>query len=198
MKTQTLFKIIFTAVTFIGCSSNSSSDKSLLNDAKKVADLDCRYKQLLKTANTAGYASIMEEDIRISEESGLLKKKYKLNDELYLKFLDAVSNEMLNCKIQDEPANDDQETEVTTQSDNEDWDQMLDDYEAYVTEYVTLYKKAMKGDGDALTAYPELLEKAENLQNSMQEAEKNKSLSGSQLKRMAKIQSKMLEALQSN
>ncbi len=99
---------------------------------------------------------------------------------------------------QDILVNDSVDAELPTESNNENWDQMLDDYESYVTEYVSLYKKAMKGDADALSAYPELLEKAENLQNSMQEAEKNKSLSSSQLKRMAKIQLKMLEAIQSN
>ncbi len=88
---------------------------------------------------------------------------------------------------------------VATESEtsgSEDYDKMLDDYDEYVTEYVKFYKKAMKGDQTALAEYPEMMEKATKLQESMQEAQGNNQLSATQIGRMAKIQTKMLQAMQ--
>lgn len=78
---------------------------------------------------------------------------------------------------------------------SEDFDQMLNDYESYVNEYVSFYKKAKNGDQSALAEYPTLMEKATKLQESMQEAQNNNQLSTSQITRMSKIQMKMLEAM---
>lgn len=79
---------------------------------------------------------------------------------------------------------------------SEDYDKMLDDYDEYVTEYVKFYKKAMKGDNSAMAEYPAMMEKATKLQESMQQAQGNNQLSATQIGRMAKIQTKMLQAMQ--
>jgi len=79
---------------------------------------------------------------------------------------------------------------------SEDWDKMLDDYDEYVTQYVKLYKKAIKGDNSALAEYPAMMEKASALQESMANAQNDDQLSSKQLIRMTKIQTKMLEAMQ--
>jgi hypothetical protein len=81
-------------------------------------------------------------------------------------------------------------------SGSEDYDKMLDDYDQYVTEYVQFYKKAMKGDQSALAEYPAMMQKATNLQESMQKAQGDKQLSVEQITRMSKIQNKMLQAMQ--
>lgn len=86
--------------------------------------------------------------------------------------------------------------EVISTSGSEDYDKMLDDYDEYVTEYVKFYKKAMKGDNSAMSEYPAMMEKATKLQESMQEAQGNNQLSATQIGRMAKIQTKMLQAMQ--
>ncbi|MBF2708331.1 DUF6591 domain-containing protein [Flavobacterium soyangense] len=86
-------------------------------------------------------------------------------------------------------------TEITSTG-SQDYDKMLDDYEEYVVEYVKFYKKAMKGDTDALSEYPAMMEKATELQKSMQEAQGNDQLSMEQITRMSKIQTKMLQAMQ--
>ena len=195
MKTTTLFFILFAAIIFIGC-SNNTSNKSLLDDAKKAANLECRSQQITNDSQT-GDVSFLDEDTRISEELSLLKKKYQ-TDELRSKFSDAVDKEMLNCDNVEVKVSENIDAEQVTNEDNGNWDKMLDDYELYVTDYVALYKRAIKGDNDAFLAYPELLEKAENLEKSMKEAEKNKQLTAAQLKRMTKIQVKMIEAMQSN
>ncbi len=86
------------------------------------------------------------------------------------------------------------ETENSSNKDNN-WDKLLNNYDNYVTEYVKLYKKAMEGDASALQDYPNLMAKAEELQNSLVEAQNSNSLNSSQLKRMMKIQNKMLNAM---
>lgn len=88
------------------------------------------------------------------------------------------------------------EATETETSGSEDYDKMLDDYDEYVTEYVSFYKKAMKGDQSALAEYPAMMEKAAKLQESMQQAQGNNQLSVKQITRMSKIQTKMLQAMQ--
>ncbi|MBX9733351.1 MAG: hypothetical protein K2X37_04760 [Chitinophagaceae bacterium] len=90
-------------------------------------------------------------------------------------------------------------TTGTTDSQNagsEDWDKVLADYESYVDDYVKLYKKAKQGDQSALADYPAIMEKATNLQTSLQKAQNTKALSSSQIAKMVKIQTKMLSAVQ--
>lgn len=54
----------------------------------------------------------------------------------------------------------------------------------------------MKGDQSALAEYPAMMQKATNLQESMQKAQGNNQLSVEQITRMSKIQNKMLQAMQ--
>lgn len=84
--------------------------------------------------------------------------------------------------------------EKVSSGSSEDFDKMLDDYDEYVTEYIKFYKKAMKGDQDALSEYPAMMEKATNLSESMQKAQNNNELTAKQINRMVKIQTKMLQA----
>ena len=88
-----------------------------------------------------------------------------------------------------------EESEIKISSNgSEDWDKMLDDYEDYVDEYLKFFKKAMDGDVNALSEYPKLMNKANNLQQSMEKAQNNDELSASQIQRMMKIQMKMANA----
>lgn len=93
----------------------------------------------------------------------------------------------------DENSSSDDDTEVSN-SGNENYDKVLDDYEAYVDKYLVFLKKANKGDMSAMQEYPALMEKAQDLEKSLKEAENDKSLNASQMKRMVKIQTKMLNA----
>ncbi len=52
----------------------------------------------------------------------------------------------------------------------------------------------MAGDNSALTEYASLLEKAQALQTSLDQAQNDNSLSVNQASRMLKIQQKMLDA----
>lgn len=77
-------------------------------------------------------------------------------------------------------------------SDDEDWDAILDSYEEYVDDYISLLKKANNGDMDALSEYPSLLESAQELGDKLQNAEG--SMSSSQWSRYMKINNKMSQA----
>ncbi len=74
-----------------------------------------------------------------------------------------------------------------------DIDKMLDDYEAYVDQYLKFLKKAMDGDMKAMAEYPTLLEKANNLSISLKEAQESNNMNSKQVERMLKINNKMLE-----
>jgi hypothetical protein len=77
---------------------------------------------------------------------------------------------------------------------NKEWDKMLSDYENYVDEYLKFFIKAKEGDVSALQEYPTLLEKTEKLQNSLAKAQENKTLTEAQIRKMMRIQNKILEA----
>lgn len=91
-------------------------------------------------------------------------------------------------------SNDEATDEVTVTTDSKNWDNVLNDYEKYVDDYVKFYKKAMAGDNSAMTQYASLLEKAQDLQTSLAQAQNDNSLSTKQASRMLKIQQKMLDA----
>lgn len=88
----------------------------------------------------------------------------------------------------------DSDSESMSNSDNKDWDKVLDDYEDYVDKTIKILKKLKNDDLSAMTEYPDMMEKAKDLEQSLKKAQKSKSLSSKQVSRMMKIQTKMLEA----
>lgn len=93
-------------------------------------------------------------------------------------------------------SNDDEDSSDFSDTGDKKWDKMLDDYEAYVDKYLSMIKKMNKDDSlDALLDYPDLLEKAKKLEKSLEEAKTSKSLSSKQVKRMAEVQVKMINAM---
>lgn len=82
----------------------------------------------------------------------------------------------------------------SSSSSSQDWDAMLDSYEEYVDNYISLLKKAANGDRSAMAEYPALMKKAQEFGNEMKNAQG--SMSASQLARYTKISTKMLKAAQ--
>jgi hypothetical protein len=82
--------------------------------------------------------------------------------------------------------------ETSENTGNQDWDKLLKDYEEYTDKYIVLLKKAKKNDVSALSEYPDILEKAGELENDLKKAENN--LSQAQLSKMLKIQTKLANA----
>lgn len=90
--------------------------------------------------------------------------------------------------------NDENEIIYSSESDSEDWDALLESYEEYVDKYISYMKKAAKGDMNALSEYPALLEKAQEFSEKMQNAQGV--MSSSQWSRYIKITNKMTKAAQ--
>lgn len=84
--------------------------------------------------------------------------------------------------------------ETGSYSGSSDIDQMLNDYENYVDQYLIFLKKAQKGDMSALSEYPDLLEKAQQLEQSLEQARNDTDFSPTQMKRMVAIQQKLANA----
>ena len=73
------------------------------------------------------------------------------------------------------------------------WNKVLDEYEKFVDQYIKTYKKAMNGDMSAMGEYARLLEKAEDLEDDLADAEDE--LTTAQMNRYMKITEKLSNAL---
>lgn len=82
----------------------------------------------------------------------------------------------------------------SSSSGSQDWDALLKSYEQYVDKYISYMKKAAKGDMSALSEYPTLMEKAQELSSKMEDAQGE--MSASQWARYMKITNKMAQAAQ--
>lgn len=76
-----------------------------------------------------------------------------------------------------------------TSMDSADFDATLDSYEEFIDQYVVMLKKAENGDMSALSEYPALLEKAQEVGNQLESTKGN--MSSEQLSRYAEITAKM-------
>ena len=74
------------------------------------------------------------------------------------------------------------------------WDKCLDDYENYTLEYIKQYKKSLKGNLISLSKYPYMKAKSEALLEGLTAAQNKTLLSEEQLKRISKIQMKLVNA----
>jgi hypothetical protein len=82
--------------------------------------------------------------------------------------------------------------EPIVSSSSEDWDAVLKSYENYIDQYIKLLKKANSGDLNALTEYAEMMEKATDLAEKMENA--GDELSTSQMTKFVKLQTKLANA----
>lgn len=76
--------------------------------------------------------------------------------------------------------------------DTPDWDDLLDSYEQFVDQYISLVKKASKGDVTAIAEYPSVMEKATEFAEKMKGAQSD--MSSSQWARYMEITNKMSKA----
>lgn len=88
----------------------------------------------------------------------------------------------------------------TSSSDEEvadgDFDEYLDTYEEFCDKYTNLIKRAGEGDADAISEYPEILKKAQELGEKMQKIQGN--ATPEQIARFAEIQKKFLNSATNN
>jgi hypothetical protein len=72
------------------------------------------------------------------------------------------------------------------------WDKRVDDYDNYVKEYITHYKKSLKGNSISLSKYPYMKVKWEALGLKLDKAIKKESLTNKQIKKVLRIQQKIV------
>ena len=85
------------------------------------------------------------------------------------------------------------ETSLFSDEESEDWKQLRDTYDAYVTKYTACVKEMEQGDMNALSEYPALLQKAQELGEKLEDAQGSMSIS--QWDKYLKITNKLTMAL---
>ena len=93
------------------------------------------------------------------------------------------------------PTQDNQSANIksqTTSSANVDWDEILDDYEDFIDDYIACMKKANNGDLSAMTEMTELMQDVQNLSNKLANASSD--LTASQYARYSKLMQKLANA----
>ena len=82
--------------------------------------------------------------------------------------------------------------ETFSNTETPDWDDLLDSYEQFVDQDISLVKKASKGDVTAIAEYPSVMEKATEFAEKMKGAQSD--MSSSQWARYMEITNKMSKA----
>ena len=121
-------------------------------------------------------------------------KKNSSEENSSLDSVEPVSTSDVSDLNVSDDSEDENETSLSSSSDSEDFDAVLESYEEYVDQYIVLMKKAAKGDMSAMSEYPTLMEKAQELGEKMENAKGD--MSASQLAKYQKITMKMAEAAQ--
>ena len=108
--------------------------------------------------------------------------------------LDAKEKEFeaLTDQLEKRLCNEDDDESSSMPATTNNWDKVLDSYEAYVNKYVACMKKLAAGDVSVMSEYANLLEKAEELGEQLENA--SSSMTTKQMQRYTKINAKMLEA----
>ena len=89
-------------------------------------------------------------------------------------------------------SSEDDENEDSFEVSNTDFDEVLDNYEDYVDEYIKFVQKAADGDMSAMSQYPTLLEKANKLDSRLTKSKGD--MTAKQVDRMINIQLKMTKS----
>lgn len=166
----------------------TSCGKSVEKDAQTIANFLCLKLNADKNKKKREYSG--EIDKIIAQYSG----EDRAN-------LEIMAKELFEKKCQTKSNNNDSTSSSNTDDYSENtnsatnMDKLLDDYESYVDQYIKMYKKAMNGDVSAMSEYPALMEKAQNFEESVNEAERGGRLTTEQIKRMNSINMKMIDAM---
>lgn len=168
------------------------SDNGDLSDVLLAGSLRAQMKDSEKVAKIT--PEDQEELNKIFKEGAYIVIKPIDPDAKYEEYKGKSSNAEVVESSDDTIAEDEDIAVSSSSSSSQDWDAMLDSYEEYVDNYISLLKKAANGDRSAMAEYPALMKKAQEFGNEMRNAQG--SMSASQLARYTKISTKMLKAAQ--
>lgn len=148
--------------TFLASYMNFSDDIDKINDALKEGTGEITAKLIY---------SVGEDNSKESEALKIASEKAK--------------SFSINSKIKDDVT-------ISENNGNKNWEKILTDYESYTNQCIKLLKKANSGDVSAMTEYLEVLQKAQDIQESFLEAEDD--ITTAQMERFIKIQKKLIDA----
>ncbi|EFI16551.1 hypothetical protein HMPREF0156_00133 [Bacteroidetes oral taxon 274 str. F0058] len=148
--------------TFLASYMNFSDDIDKINDALKEGTGEITVKLIY---------SVGEDNSKESEALKIASEKAK--------------SFSINSKIKDDVT-------ISENNGNKNWEKILTDYESYTNQCIKLLKKANSGDVSAMTEYLEVLQKAQDIQESFLEAEDD--ITTAQMERFVKIQKKLIDA----
>lgn len=130
----------------------------------------------------------------MNETMDLLKSKAQ-SFRLIAKAKDETPEPMHSNAGNDHSTGDDLATENSaTVLGSRDWDQLLDDYDEFLTQYIAFIKKAGNHDLTAMGDAAGLMAKAEDIDRQLKQGEKDDALSAAQLKKLIKLEAKMIDA----
>lgn len=165
----------------------------------------------MNISKTVAVLAILISSIHISCGDNVDKKESTASEEL--KATTGSSHEsdrekiaedlkQIASSVDEELNNDSEELEDTVEEEtklsskltkgSENWDALLKSYEGYIDNYIKLMKKAKRGDLTAMASYTEYMQKAMDLQEKIEEAKGD--LSVSQAAKLLKLQSKLAQA----
>lgn len=177
---------------YFNIESISDYDNGDLSNVLLAGSLRAQMKDSEKVAKIT--PEDQEELNKIFKEGAYIVIKPNDPDAKYEEYKGKSSNAEV-VESSDDTITEDEDIAVSSSSSSsQDWDAMLDSYEEYVDNYISLLKKAANGDRSAMAEYPALMKKAQEFSNEMKNAQG--SMSASQLARYTKISTKMLKAAQ--
>ena len=168
------------------------SDNGDLSDVLLAGSLRAQMKHSEEVAEIT--PEDQEKLNKIFKEGAYIVIKPSYPNAKYEEYKGKSSNAEVVESSDDTIAEDEDIAVSSSSSSSQDWDAMLDSYEEYVDNYISLLKKAANGDRSAMAEYPALMKKAQEFGNEMKNAQG--SMSASQLARYTKISTKMLKAAQ--
>ncbi len=165
MKHLRLLFYVILAICLVACGGNKQAENNYVVSTDKVEQAEVE-------ASEKTFADDDEDDIDSNEISES----------------DISSDDDDNADLAD--ANDSEES-TTLSSSSEELAKLLDAYKSNVSRYISLAKKAAKGDLKALSEYTKLLKETKKLESQLSEAESE--LSADQLEQFNEITKSLLE-----
>lgn len=100
-----------------------------------------------------------------------------------------ISSEKKEASANADNGNEDR-TSASTTSGKQDWDKLITDYESYMKQYISLMQKAADGDQSAMTEYPAMMQKANEVAQDIQSA--GTDITPEQLAKFSKLQTDLM------
>lgn len=126
------------------------------------------------------------------EDNALNAKELKFTISSAFELCEKSGDSSDNYSDDDDDDDDDDNDDLASSKGSTNWDAVLNEYESYVNQYISLMKKAQNGDMSAMSDYAKMLEKAERLSDKLDDAEDE--MTSTQLSRYMKITNKLANA----